>query len=442
MKRQVHYRLTSLPQGIGRTLPHSVENEQGVLGSMIIDPSAIAEVAESLTDAHFYVPAHQTIANELISEWKQGRVHDLLTFTAHLRNRKLIEAVGGAAFVTSLYTFVPTAANLANYIEIVRDKYKLREIITACTEIVHRAYEEQDDVEGVCSRAQTVLLEIAGWAGGKSRCVSMRENVQRAFERVESIMLGTVTPGLPTGLPGLDKFLGGMAPGEVIAVTGDTGGGKSALVHQIADHVGVELGQTVQLFSYELPALTVTNRMIANRGRINSEHIRHATMTATEMTAFTSAHDALAKANIFIEDDPRLTMAQVEARARKLKASHNTALIAVDLITKVKVETQGERRQRDIAQISDSIQALAMELNIPVIVLAQWNKRDGSIREAADIVFDAKTLLKIVRDDTKDVEDEGPEPFRDIVVAKNNNGAVGKVSAKFHKRFLRFETLK
>lgn len=418
----------------------SLEAEKGVLGSALIAPHIATEYATAFAPECFTLPAHQTIARAILAANSEGVATDYITFTQFLRDRGELDKVGGLPYLTELFGFVPSPANIGQYASIIHEKRRLRHITARCEDIIRTAHEAQDEPEAVFAEAQSALLEISSMAGGKSRTLTMRENVGRAFARIESLILGTITPGLPTGIAALDRRLGGLHDGEVIAITGDTGGGKTSLAHNIVDHVGVDLGKTVQVFSYELPALQVTNRMIAARGSINTEHIRKATMTPNEAESFTRTHDILARANIFIEDDANTTLPQLQARARKLKASHDTALIVVDYIQKVPGSGKADRRQREIAENSDGIQKLAMELNIPVIVLAQWNKKDGSVREAADIVFDAKTLLKIVRDEMIDIEDEPVSCYRDIVIAKNNNGAIGKIPATFHKAFVRFES--
>jgi replicative DNA helicase len=431
----------------GQPLPHlkappqiaNVEAEMCLIGSALNQPSIAVEMIEAFTVDNFTTPAHQTLAKAVVAAVKANASTEYMLFTQFLRDRRELDAIGGVPYLTQLYTVTPSRPCVGEYIKELETKRRLRYAETRGAEIAKLARFNQDEPEMVFATAQTALLEIARMAGGKTRTVTMRENAMKAFERMEAIMLGQQTPGLPTGIAGLDRKLGGLANGEVIAITGDTGGGKTSLAHNIIDHVAVDLGKTVQLFSYELPAMTVTNRLMAARGSIDTENIRKATMTPKETTAYQLAYETMVKASIFIEDDANTTLVQLQARARKLKATNDTALIVVDYIQKVPGNGNADRRQREIAENSDGIQKLAMELDIPIIVLAQWNKKDGSVREAADIVFDAKTLLKIVRDDSKDIEDEGATAFRDIVIAKNNNGSIGKVPATFYKAFVRFE---
>src|SRR5215210_1920079 len=198
-------RLTGLPQDVGRTLPHSVEAEQGVLGSMLISPrETIAECVEKITEDYFYVPAHQTIYSYLVELWNASQGIDLITFTQVLRDRNVLDAVGGAAFVTSLFTFVPTAANVGYYLEIVREKYILRQIIAACTEGVRRSFEEQDEVNNLLDEVEKKIFAV-GEDRFKAEMPTMREQVMDAIEAIEKLFAnrGSIT-GLSTGFSLLD----------------------------------------------------------------------------------------------------------------------------------------------------------------------------------------------------------------------------------------------
>src|ERR671930_2482119 len=204
---------TASAQDIHRTPPHSVEAEQGVLGSMLISPrDAIGECVEKINEEYFYVPAHQTIYTTLVDLWNVGQAIDLITFTQVLRDRNLLESVGGAAFVTSLFTFVPTAANLEYYLEIVRDKYILREIISAATDSVRRAYEEQDEVNNLLDEVEQRIFAV-GEDRFKGQMLSMKDQVMEAIEAIEKLYerKGGIT-GISTGLVEFDRITSGMHP--------------------------------------------------------------------------------------------------------------------------------------------------------------------------------------------------------------------------------------
>ncbi|MGH7937742.1 MAG: DnaB-like helicase N-terminal domain-containing protein, partial [Chthoniobacterales bacterium] len=207
------------PTDIHRALPHSVEAEQGVLGSMLISPrDIIAEAVEKINEEYFYIPAHQIIYGVLVDLWNAGAGIDLITFTQVLRDRNLLDTVGGAAFVTSLFTFVPTAANVGYYLEIVRDKYILREIISACTEGARRSYEEQEEVDNLLDEVEQKIYAV-GEDRFKNQNLSMKEQVMEAFEAIEKLYQqhGGIT-GLSTGFKDLDRLTSGLHPSEMIVI--------------------------------------------------------------------------------------------------------------------------------------------------------------------------------------------------------------------------------
>ncbi|HEY2799003.1 MAG TPA: DnaB-like helicase N-terminal domain-containing protein, partial [Chthoniobacterales bacterium] len=228
------------PTDIHRALPHSVEAEQGVLGSMLISPrDIIAEAVEKINEQYFYIPAHQIIYGVLVDLWNAGAGIDLITFTQVLRDRNLLDTVGGAAFVTSLFTFVPTAANVGYYLEIVRDKYILREIISACTEGARRSYEEQEEVDNLLDEVEQKIYAV-GEDRFKNQNLSMKEQVMEAFEAIEKLYQqhGGIT-GLATGFKDLDRLTSGLHPSEMIVIAARPSMGKTALAMNIVEHVAV-----------------------------------------------------------------------------------------------------------------------------------------------------------------------------------------------------------
>src|SRR6201997_264844 len=244
---------TGSAQDIHRAPPHSVEAEQGVLGSMLISPrDAIAEVVEKITADYFYVPAHQTIFNVLVDLWNVSAGIDLITFTQVLRDRNLLETVGGAAAVTNLYTFVPTAANVGYYLEIVRDKYILRSIIAAATESVRRAYEEQDEVGNLLDEVEQKIFAV-GEDRFKGQMLSMKDQVMEAIESIEKLYerKGGIT-GISTGFVEFDRMTSGMQPAEMIVIAARPSMGKTALAMNIAEHVSINEKLPVGVFSLEM----------------------------------------------------------------------------------------------------------------------------------------------------------------------------------------------
>src|SRR6058998_2032561 len=261
---------TGSAQDIHRAPPHSVEAEQGVLGSMLLSPrQAIAECVEKINEQYFYVPAHQTIYDVLVDLWNAGQAIDLITFTQVLRDRNLLESIGGAAFVTSLFTFVPTAANLEYYLEIVREKYILRQIISAATESVRRAYEEQDEVNNLLDEVEQRIFAV-GEDRFKGQLLSMKEQVMSTLESIEKLFenKGAIT-GVSTGFRDLDKLTSGLHSSEMIVIAARPSMGKTALAMNIAEHAAIEVKLPVAIFSLEMSAQQLVQRMLCSRARVN-----------------------------------------------------------------------------------------------------------------------------------------------------------------------------
>src|SRR2546423_3633497 len=318
---------TGSAQDIHRTPPHSVEAEQGVLGSMLISPrETIAECVEKINDQYFYVPAHQTIYNVLVDLWNVGQAIDLITFTQVLRDRNLLETVGGAAFVTSLFTFVPTAANVEYYLEIVRDKYILREIISAATESVRRAYEEQDEVNNLLDEVEQRIFAV-GEDRFKGQLLSMKDQVMDAIESIEKLYenRGGIT-GLSTGFPELDRMTSGLHPSEMIVIAARPSMGKTALAMNIAEYVAINEQLPVGVFSLEMSSQQLVQRLLCSRARVNLQRVRDGFLAEADFPKLTQAASKLAEARIFIDDSASLSILELRAKARRLKAQQDVQL--------------------------------------------------------------------------------------------------------------------
>src|SRR5213594_5196496 len=287
---------TGSAQDIHRAPPHSIEAEQGVLGSMLISPrDAIAEVVEKINEEYFYVPAHQTIYSVLVDLWNAGAAIDLITFTQVLRDRNLLETVGGAAAVTSLFTFVPTAANLGYYLEIVRDKYILRSIIAASTESVRRAYEEQDEVGNLLDEVEQKIFAV-GEDRFKGQMLSMKDQVMEAIESIEKLYerKGGIT-GISTGFVEFDRMTSGMHGAEMIVIAARPSMGKTALVMNIAEHVAVQEKLPVGVFSLEMSSQQLVQRLLCSRARVNLQKVRDGFLAERDFPSLTAAASKLGK---------------------------------------------------------------------------------------------------------------------------------------------------
>jgi replicative DNA helicase len=449
---------TGSAQDIHRTPPHSVEAEQGVLGSMLISPrETIAECVEKINEEYFYVPAHQTIYSVLVDLWNAGQAIDLITFTQVLRDRNLLESVGGAASVTGLFTFVPTAANVQYYLEIVRDKYILREISAAATESVRRAYEEQDEVNNLLDEVEQRIFAV-GEDRFKGQMLSMKEQVMSTLESIEKLFenKGAIT-GVSTGFRDLDKLTSGLHPSEMIVIAARPSMGKTALAMNIAEHAAIQLKLPVAIFSLEMSAQQLVQRMLCSRARVNLAKTRDGFLAEADFPKLTNAASKLAEAKIFIDDTASLTILELRAKARRLKAQQDVQLVIVDYLQLLRSTSRRaqDNRQLEISEISAGLKGLAKELKIPIIVVAQLNRnpeiRTGSgkgvprladLRESGSIEQDADLVGLLVREEyyaDSDEERTELEGKAELIIAKQRNGPIGQVKLTFLKNFTRFE---
>jgi replicative DNA helicase len=448
---------TSSSQDIHRTLPHSVEAEQGVLGSMLISPrEIIAECVEKINEEYFYVPAHQTVYVVLVELWNAGQGIDLITFTQVLRDRNVLETVGGAAFITSLFTFVPTAANVTYYLEIVRDKYILRQIIAACTESVRRSFEEQDEVNNLLDDVEQKIFSV-GEDRFKGRLPSMKEQVMEAIEAIEHLWerKGALT-GVATGFKKFDQLTSGLHGSEMIVIAARPSMGKTALAINIAEHVAIVQRLPVAVFSLEMSSQQLVQRMLCSAAKVNLKTVRDGFLQDQDFDKLRNSAAKLAEAAIFIDDTSGLSILELRAKARRIKAQHDVRLIVIDYLQLLRSTSRRgqDNRQIEISEISNGIKNLAKELNIPIIVVAQLNRnpenrtgdskgrpRLSDLRESGAIEQDADVVALLVREEyyaDTDEEKENTEGKADLIIAKQRNGPVGDVKLTFLKEFTRF----
>ncbi len=425
---------------------------------MLISPrDTIAECVEKINEEYFYVPAHQTIYNVLVDLWNTGQAIDLITFTQVLRDRNLLEGVGGAAFVTSLFTFVPTAANVGYYLDIVRDKYILRSIIAASTESVRRAFEEQEEVNDLLDEVEQRIFAV-GEDRFKGQMLSMKEQVMSTLESIEKLFenKGAIT-GVSTGFRDFDKLTSGLHSSEMIVIAARPSMGKTALAMNIAEHAAIQLKLPVAIFSLEMSAQQLVQRMLCSRARVNLAKTRDGFLSEADFPKLTNAASKLAEAKIFIDDSAGLSILELRAKARRLKAQQDVQLIVVDYLQLLRSTSRRaqDNRQLEISEISAGLKGLAKELKIPIIVVAQLNRnpeiRTGSgkgvprladLRESGAIEQDADLVGLLIREEyyaDSDEERTELEGKAELIIAKQRNGPIGQVKLTFLKDFTRFE---
>jgi replicative DNA helicase len=422
---------------------------------MLISPrEIIAECVEKINENYFYVPAHQTIYLVLVELWNAGQGIDLITFTQVLRDRNVLETVGGASAVTSLFTFVPTAANVTYYLEIVRDKFILRQIIAACTESVRRSFEEQDEVHTRLDEVEQKIFAV-GEDRFKGQVLTMKDQVMEAIEAIEQLYerRGGIT-GISTGFAELDRMTNGLHEAEMIVIAARPSMGKTALAMNIAEHVAINEKLPVAVFSLEMSSQQLVQRLLCSRARVNLQKVRDGFLAERDFPSLTAAASKLAEAQIFIDDSASLSILELRAKARRLKAQKDIKLIVVDYLQLLRSTTRRamDNRQLEISEISSGLKGLAKELKVPVVVLAQLNRqpeartggkpRLSDLRESGSIEQDADLVGLLVRPEIYE-EDEDARAEKageaELIIAKQRNGPVGEIALTFLKEFTRFE---
>lgn len=441
-----------------RTLPHSSEAEQAVLCCMLIAPrEVIGTCVERISEKHFYVPAHAMVYAVLVEFWVANKPIDFITLTQVLKDRNLLDQVGGPFFVTNLFTFVPTAANVNYYVDIVREKFILREIIVNCTECVSRAYEDQEEVQELIDHVEKKVFEITE-DRFKKQIPSMKDQVMEAIESIEKLYerRGSIT-GLASGYAELDKMTDGLHGAEMFVIAARPSMGKTALAMNIAEHVAVDAKQPTAIFSLEMSSQQLVQRLLCSRARVNLQRVRDGFLSERDFPNLTGAASKLAESQIFIDDTAGLTILELRAKARRFKTQHDIQLIVIDYLQLLRSSSRRaqDNRQLEIAEISSGIKALAKELSIPIIVLAQLNRnpenrtgdskgrpRLSDLRESGSIEQDADVVGLLVREEyyaDTDEEKQEAEGKATLIIAKQRNGPVGDVPLTFLKEFTRFE---
>jgi replicative DNA helicase len=444
---------------IHRSLPQSRDAEKGLLGSILLAPGRVLDecMQQRVSEKYFYHPAHGRIFGVLIEMRESNKPIDLISLTQFLEDRHILEEVGGAAAITDLFTFVPTASNAAYYLEILREKFLLRSIIETCTDYGARAYEEQGDVQLLLDEVEQKILSI-GDDRFRSKVPEMKELAMEALDNIEKLFQnrGALT-GLPTGFKGIDSMTNGMHPGEMIVIAARPSMGKTALAMNIAEHVAIEAGRPVAVYSLEMSTQQLMQRLLCSHARVDLKKIRDGFIGKHDMTNLIQATTRLSECKMIVDDTPGLGILELRARARRLKDRHDVQLIVVDYLQLLRSTSKRaqENRQIEVAEISSGIKALAKELNVPIVVLSQLNRnpearagdskgqpRLSDLRESGSIEQDADFVGLLWREEyyaDDEEEKKETEGKAELLIAKQRNGPIGRVPLTFLKHVTRFE---
>ena len=446
---------------VDRLPPHSAEAEQGVLGCILLSPNdCMGECITKLSAGGevFYDLRHQTVFNVMAEMFDKREAIDVITLYQRLRDRKLLDEVGGVTYISSLPDVVPSAANLSYYLEIVLEKFLLRKMIRVCTDVVSRVYDYEGQVDALMDEVERDVLRISE-SRVQSQTSTIKDLVKKAINTIEDYhqRQGTLT-GIGTGFVDLDKMTTGLHSGEMIVIAARPSVGKTSLAMNIAEHVAIEQKLPVGVFSLEMTAESLVLRMLCSRSRVNLRSVREGFLAERDFPKLTGNAGKLANAPLFIDDSSGLSILQLRAKARRMFQQYGIKLFVIDYLQLVhSTARRAENRQQEIADISGGIKALAKELNVPVIVLSQLNRevekekgrppRLSDLRESGSIEQDAD-LVGLLYRPVKQGDDEDPHEPADndaiavnLLIAKQRNGPAGEdVHLTFLKSYTRFES--
>ena len=443
--------------------PQNLEAEKAVLGAIFLNGDALVEASEYVTANDFYKRAHQLIFTAITDLNDRDEAVDVVTITDLLTTQGNLENVGGIEYITDLAATVPTAANVAYYAKIVRDKAVLRRLIQTATNIVTAGYSSEDDVATVLDNAEKEIMNVAE-NRNQSGFKSIRDVLNSSFAEIDRLSQdGDTVTGLSTGYPELDKITTGLHEDELIILAARPAVGKTAFALNVAQNVATKTDKAVAIFSLEMSAESLVNRMLCAEGSIDANHLRTGNLAEDEWQNLIVAMGSLSKANIYIDDAAGVKMSEIRAKCRRLeKETGNLGMIVIDYLQLIE-GTNHENRQQEVSDISRQLKKLAKELHVPVIALSQLSrgveqrqdKRPvlSDIRESGSIEQDADIVAFLYRDDYYerdggDDDDDGGSEADDqnvgeveVILEKNRSGPRGTVKLLFVKSYNKFSSI-
>ena len=434
-----------------RVPPQNVEAEESLLGAMLLSKDAIATAVETVAVGDFYKPAHAHLFEAIVTLYGAGEPVDPTTVAEALRRTGVLDALGGRNAILRIQVATPAASNAAFYARIVADHALLRRLIAVGSEIAELGYQLPEDVTEVLDRAESLVFDVAN----RRQTTSLRglhSTLEDSLAHLEALFeRDGRTTGVPTGFRDLDEVLLGWQPSNLIVLAARPGQGKTAFALGSAVHAAVHEHRPVVFFSMEMGYLELTQRILAAEAGVDSRLLRTGRIPETDWTKISRAVGRLAEAPLFIDDNPHLTVMDMRAKCRRLKAAHgDLALVVVDYLQLMSTPRKAENRQVEVSELSRGLKVLARDLDVPVLALSQLNrsleyradKRPmlADLRESGALEQDADVVAFIYRDDTYHA-DSDEKGVAEVIVAKHRNGPTAKIRLAFLEHLTRFADL-
>jgi len=433
-----------------RVPPHNIEAEQSVLGSMLLDRNAIADVTEILTGDEFYKESHRILYKTIEEIYNKDEPVDIITVIDLLKSRNLLEVVGGVSYISNIVASVPTTANAKSYAKIVKEKALLRRLIIASNEIMDKCYQEPDDVEEVLGLAEKAIFDISQ---NKSHndFEPLSEIIMKSFDSIEHLSKtkGDVT-GIPSGFTDLDRKTSGFQKGDFILVAARPSMGKTAFVLNIALHAALRAKKSVAIFSLEMSKEQLAFRMLCAEANIDMLKLRTGDLDEEDWFRLARAAGPMSESKIFIDDTPGISVNEMRSKCRRLKIEKGLDLIIVDYLQLMSGSKRSESRQQEVSEISRSLKALAKEMDAPVIALSQLSRAPearsdhrpmlSDLRESGSIEQDADLVMFLYRDEYYH-KDTDKKNIAEVIIAKQRNGPTGTVELVWLGQYTKFGNL-
>ena len=448
------------PSSLGKVPPQAVDLEEAVLGALMLEKDALTNVIDILKEESFYKDSHQAIYRAILDLFTESQPIDLLTVTSQLRRNGTLEIAGGAFYVTELTSKVASAANIEYHARIITEQSIKREMIRIASDIQRDAYEETTDVFELLDKMEQNLFEIS------------EKNIRKNYSDMKSIMREAILEleskkdqkdgltGVPSGLTALDRVTSGWQKSDLVIIAARPAMGKTAFVLSVLRNAAVDHNRPVAIFSLEMSSVQLVNRLISSEAELDSEKIKKGTLAEHEWAQLVHKTAKLSKAPLFVDDTPALSILELRAKCRKLKAQHDIQMIVIDYLQLMSGDTSkgggAGNREQEIASISRALKKIAKELEVPVIALSQLSRavetRGGDkrpqlsdLRESGAIEQDADMVMFLYRPEyygiTEDEDHNSTQGVGEVIIAKHRNGSLDNVKLRFIGRYTKFQDL-